>query len=114
MQRFAPCIKASPERSGRDGAFLNFLPTGRDEREGEAADPFFRAAHLVVLATEEERNNRGGILNGRVEEILEFWFGAADRSDRQQVWFAPEPAVDRACSAGFRADHERAEVRRLG
>jgi uncharacterized protein (DUF924 family) len=45
---------------------------------------------------------------GRVEEILEFWFGAADRSDRQQVWFAADPTFDRACSAGFLADHERA------
>lgn len=45
---------------------------------------------------------------GRVEEILEFWFGAGDKPDRQQVWFAPDPAFDRACSAGFLADHERA------
>ncbi|HXR35091.1 MAG TPA: DUF924 family protein [Candidatus Binataceae bacterium] len=45
---------------------------------------------------------------GRVEEILESWFGAADESGRRQVWFAPDPAFDRACSAGFLGDHEHA------
>jgi uncharacterized protein (DUF924 family) len=45
---------------------------------------------------------------GRVEEILEFWFGAADGTDRQKVWFAPDPAFDQACTTAFLADHERA------
>ncbi|HZY58871.1 MAG TPA: DUF924 family protein [Candidatus Binataceae bacterium] len=44
----------------------------------------------------------------RVEEILEFWFGAADSTDRQKVWFAPDPAFDQACTAAFLADQERA------
>src|SRR5260370_35294276 len=45
---------------------------------------------------------------GRVEEILEFWFGAADGTDRQKVWFAPDPAFDQACTSAFLADHEHA------
>jgi uncharacterized protein (DUF924 family) len=45
---------------------------------------------------------------GRVEEILEFWFGCGDGSDRQEMWFSAGRAFDQACSAGFRADYERA------
>ena len=45
---------------------------------------------------------------GRVEEILEFWFGRGDDSGRQRMWFSADPAFDQACSAGFRTDYERA------
>ena len=44
----------------------------------------------------------------RIEEILEFWFGSADGTDRQKVWFAPDPAFDQACTTAFLADHEHA------
>ena len=48
----------------------------------------------------------------RVEEILNFWFGAdeAERGDRDRVWFVANPAFDHACVTRFLADHERAAV----
>lgn len=45
---------------------------------------------------------------GRVEKILEFWFGRGDQPERQRMWFNADPGFDQACSAGFRADYERA------
>jgi len=52
---------------------------------------------------------------GRVEEILEFWFGASAnaRRERARVWFVPDPVFDQACTAGFLADHERAAAGEL-
>jgi uncharacterized protein (DUF924 family) len=49
----------------------------------------------------------------RVEEILEFWFGASDAKRDARVWFVPDAAFDQACIAGFLADHERAAAGRL-
>jgi uncharacterized protein (DUF924 family) len=43
---------------------------------------------------------------GRVDEILEFWFGGGD--DRR--WFVVDAAFDEACATGFLADHERADA----
>ena len=47
----------------------------------------------------------------RVDEILEFWFGAGDDAGGgRRVWFVPDPAFDTACTIGFLADHELADA----
>jgi hypothetical protein len=47
----------------------------------------------------------------RVDEILEFWFGAGDDAGGgRRVWFVPDPAFDQACTTGFLADHELADA----
>jgi len=46
----------------------------------------------------------------RVDEILEFWFGAGDDPQRERRWFVADPTFDQACTAGFLADHERADA----
>jgi uncharacterized protein (DUF924 family) len=47
----------------------------------------------------------------RVDEILEFWFGAGDDvGGGRRVWFVPDPAFDKACTTGFLADHELANA----
>ena len=47
----------------------------------------------------------------RVDEILEFWFGAGDEAGSgRRVWFVPDPAFDQACTTGFLADYELADA----
>ena len=49
-----------------------------------------------------------------VQEILEFWFGAADSNDPRQTrqtqarWFIPDPDFDRVCTERFLDRHEDA------
>ena len=45
---------------------------------------------------------------GRVDEILEFWFGDGSNPEHERRWFAQDDGFDRACRMGFLADHERA------
>src|SRR5713101_6470193 len=51
---------------------------------------------------------------GRADKILQFWFSASDNARRAGlVWFVPDPVFDQACTAGFLADHERADAGEL-
>ena len=49
----------------------------------------------------------------RIDDILGFWFGVDGAPARLDVWFKADPAFDRACIEGYRADHEAAAAGRL-
>ncbi len=57
--------------------------------------------------------SRASAASGRIGEILEFWFGCGNDTDRARRWFAPDAAFDRACRNGFLADYERAAAGEL-